>query len=369
MFRNGTTIATSLQSSGYQTGLFGKYLNGYGAAAHRGERPSGWDRWVALAEGNSRYQDYDLLVDDHIRTYHETPDDYSTSVFTDYAVSFIHESTGPLFVFLSLAAPHNPQTPAKRDETTFGCLRPRCPPSFGEADVSDKPPYIRDRVWTRRDAARAISTRRNQYRTLLAVDRSVGRILDALGATGRLSNSLIVYTGDNGFCWGEHRLNGKCAPYEESIRVPLVIRSDRLTAGGSSEHRMALNLDLAQTFADAAGIEAPSGYGSSLLPLVEGTGGRWRQRFLLEHKLNLVDDRTATYCGVRTTRWKYVLYADEFQELYDLKTDPYELRNVVHRSDLREVVQDLRTCALDKCAGSALRTGQGVISENPAPLE
>jgi arylsulfatase A-like enzyme len=349
MFHDGSTIATSLQSSGYRTGLFGKYLNGYGPAAHRGERPPGWDRWVALAEGNSKYEDYDLLVDDHIRTYHETPDDYSTSVFTDYAVSFIHRSRGPLFLVLSLAAPHNPHLPARGDEEAFGGLRPWRPPSFGEADVSDKPAYIRTREWTRRDAGQAQLTRRHQYRTLLAVDRCVGRMLDALADTGRLSNSLIVYTGDNGLCWGEHRLNGKCAPYEESIRVPLVIRSDRLTGGGRSEHRFALNVDLAETFAEAADISFESGSGSSLLPLVGGTAGPWRDRFLIEHALNPVDDRTATYCGVRTTRWKYVLYADGFQELYDLQRDPYELRNVVHRWDLRGLVRDLRAWALAKC--------------------
>jgi arylsulfatase A-like enzyme len=137
---------------------------------------------------------------------------------------------------------------------------------------------------------------------------------------------MIVFMSDNGFLYGEHRLTGKQAPYEESIRVPMVIRYDPVTGGspGRVDSRFALNIDLAPTFADVAGTSMPGAEGRSLLPLLSGSPSLWRNRFLVEH----LHGHMPTYCAVRDEGFAYVRYATGDEELYDLASDPAELQNV-----------------------------------------
>ncbi len=323
-FDDGSTLATWLQDAGYTTGFFGKYLDGFQHQALTGYVPPGWDRFVAFV--HAEYLDYGLTVDGAVRRYGSAPEDYSTDVLAEAAVSFIRQSRGPLFVVYAPAAPHGPAIPASPDAAAFADLPAWRPPGYDEADVSDKPAYIR--ALPRLDVLRARQIdqlRVDQYRTLLSVDRAVARLLQALAATGRLDHTLVVLTSDNGLAWGEHRWWKKEVPYEESIRVPLVVRYDPLVGAARTESRLALNIDLAPTVAEVAGVATPPTDGRSLVPLLAGRPVRWRRDFLVEH----LEGRNPvpTYCAVRGERFKYVRYATGEEELYDLAADPHELEN------------------------------------------
>lgn len=326
-FRDGSTLATWLDDAGYTTGLFGKYLDGYQHRALTGVIPPGWDRWVAFV--HSTYLDYKLTVDGEVRSFGSAPADYSTDVLAAEAVAFVREAEGPLFLYFAPAAPHGPAPPAPGDEDAFADLPPWRPPSYDEADVSDKPSWVRALPTLAPERrAEVDALRRNQYGALLSVDRAVGELIAALRETGRLDNTLILYTSDNGLAWGEHRWTKKEAPYEEVIRVPLVARWD---AGGvepgSSPTELALNVDLAPTIAEAVGIAAPGAEGRSLLPLLRGEPvPDWREDFLVEHLAGT--NPVPTYCAVRSTEWAYVRYTTGEEELYDLTADPSELENL-----------------------------------------
>ena len=334
-FHDGSTIATWLHDDGYTTGLFGKYIDAYQHAALTGYVPPGWDRWAAFVR--SRYLDYKLTIDGDITTYGTDPSDYSTGVLGSLADRFIRETPGPIFVEYAPAAPHAPAIPEPRFQGAFADLPPWRPPSYDEPDVSDKPSYIRDLPPLGGGARSAVDAfRQDQYRTLLSVDRQVELLIDALRDTGRLSDTLIVFTSDNGMSWGEHRWVKKEVPYEESIRVPLVVRYDPLTAAGApaTSSALALNIDIAPTIADVAGVPVSTD-GRSLLPLLGGGGtAGWRTRFLIEHMEGT--NPVPTYCAVRTDRYLFSRYATGEQELYDLRADPFELANVAneHRGAL-----------------------------------
>jgi Sulfatase len=239
-FDDSSTIATWLRDAGYHTGLFGKYLNGYETTYV----PPGWDRWFAT-QGSAAYYRYRATSDGAVIEFGDEPTDYATSVIGEEAISFIQETPTeqPLFAYVSVPAPHDPSIAAPGDERAFDKLEPWRPLSFNERDVKDKPLYIRNNPWLKADRRREIDVARiRQVRSLLAVDRLVEDIVDVLRETGRLQNTIVVFTSDNGVLWGEHRWDSKDVPYEESIRVPLIVRYDALipaarTDTNRHEHR------------------------------------------------------------------------------------------------------------------------------------
>lgn len=346
-FRDDSTLATWLHDAGYTTGLFGKYLDGYQHAGLTGYIPPGWDRWAAFI--HSQYADYALQVDGAVRRYGSAPQDYSTDVLASMAEAFVRETPGPLFVYFAPAAPHGPATPAPGDEGAFADLPPWRPPSYDEADVSDKPAWVRD-LWPLGEARRdhIDELRRSQYASLLAVDRAVAGLIDALRDTGRLADTLFIFTSDNGLLWGEHRWRRKEATYEEAIRVPLVVRWD---AGGviprSRPDVLAANVDLAPTIADAVGIAAPGAEGLSLLPTLRGETGPTREDLLIEHLAGA--NPVPTYCAVRSRRWTYVRYVTDEEELYDLRADPYELQNLAGDPRFADVLRERRARLAELC--------------------
>jgi arylsulfatase A-like enzyme len=345
-FDDSSTLATWLDDAGYRTGLFGKYIDGGQHAAVTGYVPPGWDRWVAFVHAGML--DYGLTFDGTVRRFGTTPGVHSTEVLAGQAVAFVRETEGPLFLVYAPAVPHAPATPSPGDEEAFAGLAPARPASFDEADVSDKPGWVRDLPRLTAGEEEAIDAfRRQQYRSLLGVDRAVGEILDALQAHGRLADTLIVFTSDNGILHGEHRWTKKEAPYEEAIRIPLVLRWDAAGWTPRTETALALNIDLAPTIAAAAGVEAPATDGESLLPLLDASASAWRRDFLIEHLEGT--NPVTTYCGVRSARWKYVRYATGEEELYDLDTDPFELENLAARSAEEETLTRLRTRLLELC--------------------
>jgi len=344
--QDGSTIATWLRGRGYHTALFGKYLNRY-----RGTYvPPGWERWEAIAgavDPYDLYYRYTLNIDGRLVKHGNAPEDYSTNVLADDAVEFIRETPGSLFVYFAPFAPHSPARPAPEDRDEIPALEPFRPPGFDEPDVSDKPDWVRNLPRIDADRrAKIDEQRRRAYAALRSVDRAVGRIVDALAETGRLRNTLIVFTSDNGFLFGEHRFVNKAVPYEESIRVPLVVRYDRVIREPRIDPRLVVNVDFAPTFADFAGVSAPGAEGMSFLPLLTGAGTTWRSDFLVEH-MNLL--RVPSLCGVRSERFMYVHYATGEEELYDLENDPYQLENAVHDPELDDVLRNLRTREKQLC--------------------
>jgi N-acetylglucosamine-6-sulfatase len=323
-FDDSTTIATELHRAGYRTGYFGKYLDSYQSDALAGYVPPGWDRWVAFV--HSQYLDYGLTVDGTIEDHGYAPEDYSTDVLADQAEAFIRSSNGPIFAIFAPAAPHEPAVPAQQDEGLFDDLPPWDPPAFDEADLSDKPRYVRafHTLGVQR-AAELEQLRRDQYRSLQAVDRAVGRLVAALDDTGRLDRALVIYTSDNGLMWGEHRWLKKEVPYEEAIRVPLVVRADRIVSN-DVDHHLVANIDLAPTIAEAAGVALPNSDGASVVPLLRGETVPWRSALLIEHVRGT--NPIPTYCAIRTARQLFVRYETGERELYDLDADPGELDNL-----------------------------------------
>jgi N-acetylglucosamine-6-sulfatase len=343
-FREDSTIATRLQTVGYRTGYVGKYLNGY-LGPHV---PPGWNRWVAFEQ--TRFFNYTLNVDGVTVPYGSDPADYATDVLADEAVSFIEQTPGAFFLVFSPFAPHGPATPAPRHANAFSGLAPWRPPNYDEEDVFDKPEWVRalPRLTPERQAA-VDSFRQNQLRSLLAVDDAVAEIVSTLERTGRLGNTLIVFTSDNGIAWGEHRRDRKEDPYEESIRVPLVVRYDPLGVAGRVEPRLALNIDLAPTFAHLAGAPLPLADGQSLLNLLTGAVIPWRTDFLVEH-LRSASSRIPTYCGVRTANSLYVAYETGEEELYDLVSDPHELTNLAPNPAARTTLTAARRRLAQLCS-------------------
>jgi N-acetylglucosamine-6-sulfatase len=342
-FHDATTIATVLQAAGYRTGQFGKYFNGYRETTYV---PPGWDRWFATYDRDSGYYGYTAVSDGNEVQYGSDPADYGQTVLRNEAVSFIEDTDAsqPLFMYWATHAPHAPAIPERQDRKAFASLARWRPPSYDEADVSDKPSHVRARPPIDRATAREIDRfRLDQIRSLQSVDRSVGAIVKALRESSRLENTIIVFMSDNGMLWGEHRLHGKSEIYEEAIAVPFVVRYDAMIGRARTDEHLVLNIDLAPTFADAAGVELPDVDGRSLLPLLELSNAGWRDSFLVEHLRAGDNTRYApTFCAVHTDRYVLVRYATGEEELYDLVRDPHQMENVADSARYDEQRGSLR---------------------------
>jgi arylsulfatase A-like enzyme len=340
-FRDGSTIATWLHAAGYRTALIGKYLNQYGPD---GYVPPGWDRWFATFR-NGGYFDYAAVSDGETMHFGEDRGDYGTTVLASEAVSFIRETAAsdPLFLYLTPHAPHEPATPERRDRDSFAGLPPWRPPSYDERDLSDKPAHMQDQpTLDAPQRAEIDAFRIRQIQALQSVDRMVGRVVRALRETGRLDDTLLVFTSDNGMLWGEHRLFGKSEIYEEAVGVPFVVRYDPMIEEARSDEHLVLNIDFAPTLAELAGVEPEEVEGRSLLPLLRGSGERWRHAFLIEH-MGKHERSTPTFCAIHTARYVLVRFATGEEELYDLVRDPSQMTNRVGRRGYRSIGRDLRS--------------------------
>ncbi len=323
-FNDTSTLATMLQKAGYRTALVGKYLNGYQDIYPY--VPPGWTLWA----GNDNTHDwwsYDVVLGSSGQEASWGAIVHSTQYITDFqrdqALAFL-DSVGdaPFFLYFSTNAPHGPATPAPGDEGLFADFStedyvPR------EEGLADKPRWVREHA--RQDAQHPDFIRR-QLQSLQAVDRAIGAIVDRLEAQGKLDETLLVFTSDNGLLWGAHGLDGKGQPYEESIHVPLVIVAPGILP--RQEERLVVpNLDIGPTVLELAGIQAGTD-GLSLVPLLERRYDPWRQYILIENFVEGALDYGPQWAGLRTRRWKYVEYFTGERELYDLREDPRELRNL-----------------------------------------
>jgi N-acetylglucosamine-6-sulfatase len=352
-FDDSATLATWLHDASYRTALLGKYLNGYTTTYI----PPGWDEWRAFTQREeSYYYDYTLNENGVSVHYGTQPADYSTDVLAAKATAFIHASAGtPFFLYLAPAAPHAPFTPAPRHAGAFADVAPWRPPSYNEADVSDKPAWLQTQ-WPLGDE-KVDNQHIGQLETALAVDDALAGILQALDDTGQRSNTVIIFLSDQGVAWGEHRWDSKRCPYEECIRMPLVMLYPGVTTPAIIRSEIVLNIDLAPTILELAGVSIPPSIeGNSLLPLLNNTAVNWRSDFLLEQWQG--GSQVTSYTGMRNAAWKYVEYETGETELYDLAADPYELVNVAANPAYAQVLATLNG-RLDEL--------KGLIGSTPTP--
>jgi len=329
-FRDRSTVATWLHGAGYQTALVGKYLNEYNRLP-TGYVPPGWDEWDAIAQRRQvQYYNYDLNENGRIVHFGGKPADYSTDVLAAKATQFALRASRPFFLYFAPIAPHEAAVPAPEDAKAYANLAPLRPPSYDEPDARDKPWAAEFPRLSPAAGAEIDLTRTHMLESLRAVDRAVAALVQALQTRGALGDTVILFASDNGFLWGEHRLRGKIWPYEESIRVPLVIRVPWLDRGLVDRH-LVTNADYASTIADLAGTKPglPQD-GRSLVPLLRGRDPPWPASILVEYLGATGADRFGPppFEAIRTERYLYVEYDFGWRELYDLKKDPYELDNL-----------------------------------------
>jgi len=310
------TVIDRLHDAGYFTGLVGKYLNSW-SGTPRAE----FDFWVSFPGGAEPYVNPTLYVGDQLVQF----TGYQTDILRDYGLQFLQaasEQGRPFVLLFTPFAPHVPATPAAEDRSLYPNLPAYRPPNFNEADVWDKPFWLRLLLpFTPFDTFRVDGTRRNQMRCVASLDRAVESLARDLERRGLLEGTVLVYLSDNGVYWGEHRLESKSRVYEEAVRVPFAIRFLPLVASPRVETVLVANIDLAPTLYELAGLPVPSDVsGLSLVPLLT-SGAAWREDLMLEGWV------VPNYSAVRTETKVYVETRYDLPELYDLTSDPYELRN------------------------------------------
>lgn len=344
-----------LQDAGYTTAWGGKYINQYAGD----EKPLGWSRWWMYSRGIASAEKYQ--VDENGRKRWVQRESLSDPDYlAGKAEAFIgNRKEKPFFLVLSPFTPHYPYFYPKRHENKFKHMGAPKPPNFNEEDVSDKPLWVRTRP--KEPVSDMDESYRKRMRGLLAVDDMVERTVRAVARKGELGNTIFVFTSDNGYLVGEHRWEGKAAPYEESIRVPLIAKGPGIPYG-AKRTQMAANLDWGPTVADWAGATPPNYIdGRSLVPVIQDGSTPWRNRLLYEYFGTAQEERNwgARYenRGVRTADEKlYAEYpATGEKEYYDLKEDPYQLENAYPAMDqalqteLSTKLAELKDCAGETC--------------------
>ncbi len=343
-----TTFPLLLQRAGYATGFIGKWHMGVDDSP----RP-GFDHWVSF-KGQGTYLNPDINADGRALKVNG----YITDILSDYAVNFIRQPRDkPFLLYLAHKAIHPEATqnadgsitseaelfiPAERHKQMYAGLPiPRRPNALRapegkpalQRQIGSLPPLPPLGAQTGTSDESILG----RQRCLMAIEDGVGRILKTLAELRQLDNTIIVFTSDNGYFYGEHGLSvERRLAYEESIRLPLLVRYPKVIRAGTVRDETVLNLDLAPTLLQAAGVAVPTQMqGRSLLPLLQGERVRWRASFLIEYYSDTVFRRMVKmgYKAVRTGQWKYIHYLelDGMDELYDLKADPYELKNLVNQ--------------------------------------
>jgi N-acetylglucosamine-6-sulfatase len=370
------TLAVWLQRAGYYTVHLGKYLNGYGRRNPL-EIPPGWSEWRGSVDPSTyRYYGYTLNENGVLTTYCAVPQPscYQTDVYRDKANEIIRRRApaGPFFLWVAFLADHSggprepgdprnqatPDPPARFRDKLAGTPLPQ-PPNFNEADVSDKPLVIRRRPLINAAQRAAIQENWQQRReTLMAVDEAVASIVDTLNQTGELDNTLLIFTSDNGFFHGEHRIRtGKVLHYEESTHLPLLMRwtGNPTLPRGVHRKQLVMNIDDAPTIVAAAGATPGRVIdGTSLLPLWRDNGRELGRDLLIDNMPG-----PTHFDAIRTRQFKYVEHLNGDRELYDLARDPYELQSQ-HANPAFDPIKTALAARLHNlvsCAGATCRAG------------
>jgi N-acetylglucosamine-6-sulfatase len=378
------SIPVWLQGAGYKTALIGKYMNRYGQQSVYGAWlawfgsligvefkgvtignprdwvPPGWSLWYAFTGTRARYYDYTINDNGEMIDFGDAPADYSTDVLKARAARFIRDqsaSKDPFFLYVAPKSVHVEGAraiPAPKYKDVLSDVQLPKGPAFNEKHIERKA-LKAPRVDSAAEQEMEKSYRA-ALRSLQSVDDLVADLVAALKDAGKLDNTVFIYTSDNGFLFGDHRLVGKTAAYEGSIRVPLLMRGPGIPADQTRD-QLVNNLDVTATIVALAGAKPGLAFdGKSLVPLFDNANAPWRSALLIESPVTRFDKVTNRYAGVRTATKKYVRYEGGFEELFDLADDPYELKNEARDPDyagdlstLRVLQEKLRTCAGEDC--------------------
>ncbi len=335
-----------LQRAGYRTALMGKYLNGYLESGQpkvpRTYVPPGWNQWDVAGFGYPEF-DYPMNENGRIHRFGHRPGDYLTDVIARKGVRFIDAAATahkPFFIELATFAPHRPYTPAPRDRHDFPGLGAPRPPNF-DALPTNPPQWLAGHPPLDRHKLREINRAfRRRAQSVQAVDAMIRKIELTLNRRGLTGDTYFVFSSDNGLHTGEYRLTpGKLTAFDTDIHVPLVVAGPGVPVDRRTR-AFAQNIDLAKTFVAIAEAPMPADDGHSLLSLLRGERPvDWRNAALIEHHGPTIDPRDpdrqsrasgnpTTYEAMRTERYLYVEYIDGEREFYELRRDPYELRNL-----------------------------------------
>jgi N-acetylglucosamine-6-sulfatase len=347
----GTTFFPELlQSAGYRTAMVGKW--------HMGEdsdnpRP-GFHRWVSF-KGQGTYNDPELNIDGE----RQVVRGYTTDVLTDQALRFLDEQRAsrpdqPYFLILSHKATHAEFEPAPRHAGRYARTPIPYPATMAdtEASYAGKPRWVREQrnSWHGVDfmyhgAMDFDRFYRAYAETLLALDESVGRVLDWVDRSGQAKDTIVLYLGDNGFLLGEHGLIDKRHAYEESMRIPMLAYAPGLVAPGSRLPELVRNIDIAPTVLELAGVHSPGGMdGRSFVPVLRGQARNWGSDMLYEYYWEYAFPHTPTVLALRDARYKYIFYHGVWDtaELYDVVADPREQRNLIGAREHAARVEAMR---------------------------
>jgi N-acetylglucosamine-6-sulfatase len=371
-----------LQEAGYQTGFFGKWHMGNDTDEPR----PGFDHWESF-KGQGVYYKPTLNINGKLVSYSDST--YITDLLTSHAVQWMEarDKDKPFFLYLSHKAVHAEFAPANRHKGKYKNEPISLPPSFrtsdtqvkGKQNVNNdieiesgrKQPLKGDAYYgegrtpdwqkMQRESWHGVDYMyhgeisfpdfyRRYCETLLGVDESVEAVLDYLDKNGLAESTLVIYMGDNGFSFGEHGLIDKRHFYEESAKVPFLIRCPELFGGGKNIEALIQNIDVAPTILAAAGLEKPTHFqGQSLLPLLQGKQVAWRNKIFYEYYWEYDFPHTPTMHGVRTDRYKLIRYHGiwDTNEFYDLQEDPNEMNNLIASAEHQAMIEELTVSIYD----------------------
>lgn len=346
-----------LQKVGYNTGFMGKWHMG-----SKDDKPrKGFDDWVSF-KGQGIYFDPELNVNGKMVEHSDSA--YIASVLTDYALDFLkkQKKDKPFFLYLSHKNVHDNFSPIQRDAYKYHGKKIDYPASKAITDsTAPKQPNVNyekipNWVKAQRDSWHGVDYAyyKPQYldtvvwryaESLYSMDREIGRVLDFVENSDLAENTVIIYMGDNGFSFGEHGLIDKRQMYEESVRVPLLVKGPQITEPSSVIEQMIQNIDIAPTILELAGLETPTQMnGRSFLPLLRGKDIKdWRDRIFYEYYWEYDFPQTPTVHGVRTDKYKYMRFHGiwDTNEFYDLKNDPEEKNNLIADPRYQDQIKDL----------------------------
>jgi arylsulfatase A-like enzyme len=332
------TYASLLKSAEYATGYIGKWHMG----RQRGKRP-GFD-YSASFVGQGRYVDCPF----EINGVHTPTSGWVDDVSTDYAITFLEQHRNePFALVVGFKTCHGPFQPPERAAERFAGGHARSVPNLDIRAIyssGDERPPRRSRRAGRHGGGNS-NINLNYFRCISAADDNLGRLLDALDELDLADDTMVVFTSDNGYYLGEHGLGDKRSAYDESLRIPLLVRYPKQFLRTAAPKELVLSIDLAPTILDAAGVTIPPEMqGRSLAPLLTGKATDWRRAFLAEYFRENAFPQTPTLVAVRTETAKLITYPghDEWIELFDLASDPYETKNLVAEPKSKKLLAEMQ---------------------------
>jgi len=356
-----------LQEAGYQTAFMGKWHMG----GETDEPRPGFNHWVSF-RGQGVYYNPLLNIDGKHVQYKDST--YITDLLTDLSLEWLkkRDKQKPFFLYLSHKAVHEKEAPAKRDLNRYKNIFFQYPVSMYTTAVAGSKRFTRGKqadtsqyTFNYKDIPNWVRAQRHSWHgidymynetitfdefyqryleTLAGVDNSIGRVLDFLKDNNLDKETLVIYMGDNGFAFGEHGLIDKRQAYEESMRVPMLARCPALIKPNTVVKQMVLNLDVAPTILEMAGVEKPPQMeGVSFQPLLMGQNPEWRKRIFYEYFWENAFPQTPTQFAVRTDQYKFIRTQGlwDIDQLFDIQKDPFEVNNLIRSPQYQEITKKL----------------------------